>query len=162
MTKQSRGARGVRPLPLALVICLVLLVTGCAATPQASREHDADAKQFGTHPNAATIYVYRSELDRLEDQTTLYLDGRVVGETLPGTYFRLDATPGRHVLQGIAADTGRFTIDTRIGELYFVELTVVEAQSHFRLVSDAVGRNRILKCCVLLENWAPGQRPLLK
>lgn len=157
-----RHGIGVCHLWRTLILGLVLCVAACASSPQASREQDADAKQFGTHPNAATIYVYRSALDRLEDQTTLYLDGRIVGETLPGTYFRLDAAPGRHVLQGIAADTGRFTVDTRIGELYFVELTVVEAQSHFRLVSDEVGRNRILRCCALLENWAPGQRPLLK
>ena len=153
-------ARSLRSRPA--VLCLILLVAGCASTPQTSHEQDTDAKQFGTHPNAGTIYVYRTEFDHLEDQTVLYANGRLIGATLPGTYFRLDLPPGRHLLHGIAADTGRITLDTRIGELYFVELTVVEAQSNFRLVSDEVGRSRIVKCCALLENWAPGQRPLLR
>ena len=139
-----------------------LLAAGCASTPQASRERDAEAKQFGTHPNASTIYVYRSEFDRLEDLQVLYIDERLVGETLPGTYFRIDTTPGRHVLHGIASDQGRIAPETRPGQLYFVELSVVEGQSQFRLVSEETGRQRILKCCALLENWAPGQRPLLK
>jgi len=138
------------------------LAAGCASTPQASPERDAEAKQFGTHPNASTIYVYRSEFDGLQDLAVLYVDERLVGETLPGTYFRIDPSPGRHVLHGIGSDQGRIAFETRAGQLYFVELTVAENQSNFRLVPEDAGRQRILKCCVLLESWAPGQRPLLK
>lgn len=144
---------------LALV---TLLFAGCASTPQAPRDSDAEAKQFGTHPGFSTLYVYRSRFDRLEDPTVVYLDERIIGQTLPGAYFRIDTVPGRHVLAGIGPDAGRITVETRPGVLYFVELTVVEGQSHFGLVPDEVGRKTILGCCALLENWAPGQRPLLK
>ena len=166
MTKQSRGSPrrpcgGLASTPVLLTFVLLLL-TGCASTPQASREADADAKQFVTHPSSSTIYVYRSEVDRPRDQTVLYVDDRIIGATLPGAYFRIDAVPGRRVLQGIAADSGRIALDTRPGTLYFVEMHVIEGQSHFRLVPEDVGRKRILQCCALLENWAPGQRPLLK
>ncbi len=159
MTKQPRGARELISLVLA---AFLLLLTACASTPQASRERDAEAKQFVTHPGSSTIYVYRSELDRLQDQTVLYLDERLIGSTLPGGYFRIDTVPGRHVLHGIAADTGRIAVDTRPGALYFVEMHVLDEHSYFRLVPEDVGRKRILQCCALLENWAPGQRPLLK
>jgi hypothetical protein len=158
VTKQPRGAR---ELFLALA-AFVLLLTACASTPQASRESDADAKQFVTHPGSSTLYVYRSELDLLREQTVLYIDERLIGSTLPGGYFRIDTVPGRHVLQGIAGDTGRLALETRPGTLYFVEMQVLNGNSHFRLVPDDVGRKRILQCCALLENWAPGQRPLLK
>jgi hypothetical protein len=141
---------------------VALLLAACASTPQAPADRDAEAKQFRTHPGASTIYVYRSKFDRLEDLSVLYLDERLIGETLPGSYFRIDTTPGRHVLHGIGVDQGRIALETRPGALYFVELTVVEGQSHFRRASDEMGRKSILECCVLLENWAPGQRPLLK
>ena len=36
-------------------------IVACASVPEASVERDAEAKQFYTHPNSATIYVYRPE-----------------------------------------------------------------------------------------------------
>jgi hypothetical protein len=145
-----------------LILALLALLAGCASTPQGSRERDADAKQFVTHPNASTLYVYRSQFDRLEDEAVLYVDQRLVGQTLPGGYFRVDTVPGHHVLHGMGVDIGKFELDTRPGELYFIELTVIEGHSHFWPVSEAVGRRRIVECCALLENWAPGQRPLFR
>jgi hypothetical protein len=147
---------------IALLIAAALLVAGCASTPQASRERDADAKQFETHPASAAVYVYRSEHDRLADAAVLYLDGRLIGDTLPGAYFRVDAQPGRRVLHGIGADQGRIAFDARPGQLYFIEMDVIEGQSRFRIVPERVGRERIAKCCAMLERWAPGQRPLLR
>ena len=147
---------------IAIIAAAVLFAAGCTSTPQASRERDAEAKEFHTHPNAGTVYVYRSEHDRLQDLSVLYIDGRLIGETLPGAYFRVDTMPGRHVLHGVGIDTGRMTLETRTGELYFVELRVIEGQSHFRAVPERVGRERIANCCALLESWSPGQRPLLK
>ena len=141
---------------------LVFLVAGCASTPQAPLDRDAEAKQFNTHPDSGTIYVYRSEHDRLEDDVALYMDGRIIGQILPGTYYRIDTVPGRHVLHGVAADAGKIAVDTRPGALYFAELHVIESQSHFRLVPDPVGRQRIAKCCVLYETWRPGQRPVFR
>lgn len=92
----------------------------------------------------------------------LYLDDRVVGETLPQTYFRIDVPPGRHVLHGIGHDTGRFALDARAGEVYFVAQNPIGGLSDFKLIGDAAARREIRQCCALLENWAPGQRPLLR
>lgn len=144
---------------------LLALLASCASTPQASRERDAEAKQFHTHPNAGTIYVYRSNFNRLDqmlEDTVLYLDGRLIGSTLPGGYFRIDAGPGRHVLHGIGADAGQLVVDVRPGQLYFVRLDVVGGQSNFRAQPEPVASRSIDSCCALLENWAPGQRPFLR
>jgi hypothetical protein len=145
-----------------ILVVAALLLAGCTSTPQASRERDAQAKEFVSHPNASTIYVYRNPFDQLEDLTVLYIDERLVGETLPGAYFRIDTTPGKHVLHGVGIDSGRIALETRAGTLYFVELSVAARVSTFREVPEALGRKRIVECCALLENWAPGQRPLLK
>jgi hypothetical protein len=146
-----------------LVAC-ILLLWGCASTPEASRESDAEAKQFNTHPGSATIYVYRDDFAvgslGMQD-STLYLDGRIVGQTLQKSFYRLNARPGTRVLHGFAYDQGKLKLDARAGEAYFVSLKVVDGNSHFSLVAPETGKRDITRCCVLLENWAPGQRPFL-
>jgi hypothetical protein len=139
-----------------------VLAGGCASTPQAPSERDAEAKRFVVHPGTAAIYVYRPDFPSNPDDSVLYLDGRLIGATLPGGYFRIDAQPGRHVLQGLAYDTGQLTLEVRPGEIYFVSLTVLGGRSHFDPKPAAVGRRELLDCCVLFENWAPGQRPLIR
>jgi hypothetical protein len=144
------------------LITFLLLVAGCASTPQATVEHDADAKTFVVHPATAAIYVYRDPLDRRDNDSVLYVDRRLIGATLPGGFFRIETQPGKRVLHGLAFDQGALEIDVRPGETYFVSLSVVEGTSTFTPKSAAVGRAELLACCVLLENWAPGQRPLLR
>lgn len=139
------------------LIAGLLLISGCASTPEASPQHDAVAKEFLTHPNAATVYVYRSEFNHYDSDSVLYVDGRLIGSTLPGAYFRLDVNPGRHVLHGTGVDIGQISLQTRPGEVYFVSLNVNAGHSQFRAVPDQVGREQVRACCTLLENWAPGQ-----
>jgi hypothetical protein len=142
------------------MLALLLGVAGCASTPQASREQDLQAKQFGTHPGMATLYVYRPESGKQD--SVLWVDNRLIGSTLPFTYYRVDLDPGRHVLTGIAGDNGRLTIETRPDQVVFVALTIDAGQSHFQPVPEAFGRKALTNCCYLLETWAPGQRPLLR
>ena len=146
----------------ALTLASVLAVAGCTSTPQASPERDAFAKEFPTHPNASTIYVYRSPFNQFDFDSALYLNGRLLGATVPGTYFRVDATPGRNVLHGSGIDIGEIALHTRAGEITFVSLEVLGGHSNFRVVPQATGEERVKACCALLENWAPGQRPFLR
>src|SRR5687768_9984041 len=90
-----------------------LLASGCTSTSPAYKQKDALAKAFLTHPSAATIYVYRNEFNTFDTDTILYIDGRVVGTTVPGTYFRIDTTPGRHMLHGTGIDAGEIALETR-------------------------------------------------
>lgn len=138
------------------------LVTGCASTPQASAERDAEAKRFIAHPATAAIYVYRPDFPSSLEDSVLYLDGRLIGATVPGCYFRIDVQPGRRLLHGLAYDTGRLAIEARPGEIYFVSLAVIGGRSFFDLKSSSIARQELLDCCVLFENWAPGQRPLIR
>jgi hypothetical protein len=158
MTRAAHAIQGAGPAVLLAVACLA----GCASTPQASSERDAEAKQFITHPATAAIYVYRSARDRWDEESVLYVDHRLIGATLPGTFFRIDVNPGTRRLQGITYDQGVLDIEVRPGEVYFVALTVMDGSSRFRARPAAVGRAELLECCVRLENWAPGQRPLLR
>jgi hypothetical protein len=146
----------------AIALLAGLLLSACTSTPQASPDRDAAAKEFFTHPDASTIYVYRSPFNYYDADSVLYLNGRLMGSTVPGTYFRIDTVPGHHVLHGNGIDLGQIALDTRPGEVYFVALDVLAGHSHFHLVPQQVGQQRVRACCALLENWAPGQRPLLR
>lgn len=147
-------------LAATFLVALLTGLTGCASTPQASLERDDQAKQFGTAPAVATVYVFRP--DASPDDSVLWLDGRLIGATLPRSYFRVHLDPGRHTLAGMAADNGRFMIDVRPGEVYFVQLTLSGQQSVFQSLPTETGRKAVINCCSLMENWAPGQRPLLR
>ncbi len=148
----------------AAAAAVLFAIAGCASTPQASLERDAEAKQFATQPRAATLYVFRSDFPGGTEapDSVLYVNDRLIGATLPGTYFRVDVRPGTYVLRGIGHDLGSLKLDTRSGELYFVSLNVIGGHSYFRTVPAETGRRELERCCVLLENWAPGQRPLLR
>ena len=143
------------------LLCFCALIAACASTPQATVERDAQAKEFNTHPGTAALYVYRTD-NRYDEESVLYIDGRLIGSTLPGAYFRVDLRPGTHRLHGVGADAGGITIEGRPGEILFVSLQVWGGNSHFERASEAAGRQAIEACCALLENWAPGQRPLLR
>jgi hypothetical protein len=140
----------------------VLLLCACASTPEAPPDKDALAKEFLTHPNAATIYVYRSQFNHLDADTVLYIDGRLIGATRPGAYFRIDTTPGKHVLHGTGIDLGQFEIDARPGQIYYVSLNVIGGHARYELVPERVAQANVRSCCALLENWWPGQRPFIR
>jgi hypothetical protein len=139
-----------------------LVCAGCASTPQATTERDTEAKQFVSNPGSSTLYVYRTDFGDSESDSVLWIDGRLIGATLPRTFFRVNVDPGSHTLNGAGHDIGKVVLETRPGEIYFVSLSVSAGQSVFRLESAESARNALITCCVLLENWAPGQRPLLR
>lgn len=147
---------------LPLFVLLLAILGGCASTPQASRQRDAEAKQFRTHPATAAIYIYRTDTYAEEADTDLYIDGRLIGATLQRSFFRVDVNPGVHRLNGMGPDQGSLTIETRPDQVYFVELSVLGGNSHFSVVAAQIAQARLIACCVLMENWTPGQRPLLR
>ncbi len=151
---------------LKIISALVLLsamLGGCASTPEAAPASDAEAKQFESALNAVIIYLYRPLGPSGRGISTIWIDGRLIGETLPTTFFRVAVRPGHNRISGSGADTGRLEIDTKAGEVYFVEMQVRgesqgDSSTVFRLVAPEAGKAAILGCCNRLETWRPGQR----
>lgn len=152
--------RTLRVTP-ALVLLLALL-GACASTPQAPPQTDAEAKRFESAPRAAIIYLYRADTPGGSGTPTIWIDGRIVGQTLPATYFRVPVRPGRNRISAYAGDQGRLEIETRAGGIYFVSMRVAgtdETASNtlFREVALEAGKAEIVRCCTMLEAWRPGQ-----
>lgn len=160
--------RPIRWLPRdagAILAAAVLTLGGCASVSQATTARDTEAKRFLSRPDMATLYVYRDDFAPVEpasDHPVLYVDGRLIGGTLPKTYFRIDVPAGEHVLHGTGYDQGTLKLDTRSEVLYFVSLQPITGTSRFTLVKPETGQRDILRCCALLENWTEGQRKLLR
>lgn len=148
-------------LPVAAAALLALLAA-CASTPEASPEMDREAKRFGTHPDGSTLYVYRTDLPSPGDDSVLWINGRLIGATLPRTFFQVHLKPGKQRLAGYGVDNGVLELHTRPGEAYFVRLQVLAGHSRFEAVAPERARGELPACCTLLENWRPGQRPLLR
>ena len=148
----------------AATACLIFALGGCASVPEAAPARDAEAKQFETRPGAAALYVFRNDFPSTAtvEDSVLYVDNRLIGATLPGTFFRIDLLPGTHELHGYGYDRGSLKIRARDGEAHFVALNVIGGVSHFGPVAPEAGKREIARCCVLMENWQPGQRPLLR
>jgi hypothetical protein len=151
----------VRATRAALFIALAIL-NGCASTPFASPATESDAKRFEAAPNAAILYLYRPRLPGGDAAATIWVDGRLLGETLPTTFFRIPLGPGRHRFTVTGNDTGRLEITTQAEGLYFVEMQVLgESQGGtmtiFRSVTPEIGKTAILGCCRMLETWRPRQ-----
>jgi hypothetical protein len=142
----------------------VALLAGCTSTPQATSERDAEAKRFLTRPDAAKIYVFRPDLNTADmGDTVLHVDDQLIGTTLPRTFFVVDVYPGPRVVRAVSPGTGQISIDAEAAQLYFVELNTLEGGSPLlRRVNSDIGKREILRCCSLMENWTPGQRPFLR
>lgn len=144
------------------LIALLILLAGCGSTPLASSSSDADAKRFEPAMNSALIYIYRPTGYGGHGVSTMWVDGRLIGESLPETFFRVPVRPGRSRITGSGADQGRLEIETRPDGVYFVEAQVAgetqsEANTIYRRVSPEAGKAAVAACCRLLETWRPGQ-----
>jgi hypothetical protein len=149
-----------------IVLACILLCGACASTPQATPERDAEAKEFEPVTRDAVIYVYRPGSALGSPETTLWIDRRLVGASLPGTYFRVIVLPGRNVIDTSPPDTGGMEIDTRGNDVTFVEMRTLGGSdgaptTYFQVVPLSEGRAAVRACCIRLEVWRYDQPRLL-
>lgn len=129
-----------RILPLAL-----LLLTACTQLPPPPG--DAAAKRFESVPDRAVIYVLRSPLER-DFVAPIMLDDEMAGSTYRGTFIRLVVPAGQHQIAGFAGDSGRISLKTEVGKLYFINQTTFGYSSltgsSFQLIDEKYGRSLAL------------------
>ncbi|RPI45616.1 MAG: hypothetical protein EHM59_09680 [Betaproteobacteria bacterium] len=144
----------------ATLLATAVLLAACASTQEADRERDAVAKRFEPVTRDSVIYVYRPDRTNLSTATTLWADGRLIGEFLPGTYFRVIVFAGRTLLHTSGPDTGRIEVATQGNDVSYVEARAIEGESPatvFRVVPAEDAQRAIRACCTLLDVWRPGQ-----
>ena len=83
------------------VIAIVFLA-GCASVPMAPPEEDAAAKEFSTHPDKASIFVFRNESMGGAVSMDITLNGEAMGKSGPKTFFHWLVDPGRYEIVSTA------------------------------------------------------------
>lgn len=76
----------------------VLLLSGCAAVPQAGQEETNKAKQFITPKNSkSSVYIYESRGTDLVSSNNIYVDGNCVGQVNYSSFVQLELPAGDYV-----------------------------------------------------------------
>jgi len=143
-----------------LAAAALLILSACAATPEATPERNEEAKRFDAVTRDSVVYVYRPDRGTGAAEATLWANGRLVGTSLPQTFFRVIVLPGRTVMHTSGSDTGRIEFDTRGNDVTYVEMQTLNEQSpvtRFRIMSAEEAQAAIRGCCTMLELWRPGQ-----
>lgn len=135
-----------------VAVALLLLVSGCASVPMASKEADAAAKSFRAPSDKARIYVYRNEFMGGAVKIPITLDGKLVGSTVKNTYLMFDVNPGAHEVGCVGETPGKVTVDAKAGEAAYVwqemKMGMWAASCAMHVVDEQKGRQGVSECAL--------------
>ena len=137
---------------IALAITSSIYLTGCASVPMASQTEDHAKKQFTSPPSEiAGLYIYRNSNFGGALKKTLAIDGEIIGESAPMTYFYRELKPGKHILSTESEFSDNIvTLSVEGGRNYymehFIKFGVFVGGANFTFVSEEVGKKGVLEC----------------
>jgi len=148
-----------------VAVPLLLLVSGCASVPMASKEDDAAAKTFRVPPDKGRIYVYRKQYTGRALKVPITLDGKLMGYTLKNTFLAFDVGPGTHEVGCIAETPVKATIDVKAGGAVYVwqgtktdmyvlremKMATWQADCALNVVDENKGRQDVSECSLVMS-----------
>jgi len=135
-----------------LVIIFASYISGCATVPMAPMEVDTARKEFSKPAeDYAGLYIYRNSNFGGALKKTISLDGEVIGETAPMTYFYRDITPGTHTISTESEfGDNSLALDVKGGQNYFIRnyirFGVFVGGANLELVSEEEGKKGVNEC----------------
>jgi len=135
----------------ALIISVTLLI-GCATVPMAPVEQDSARKAF-SQPAAdkAGLYIFRTSGVGSALTKRVYVDGVLLGETAPKTFFYKEVTSGQHQIstQSEFSDNA-ITFQAEVGKNYFarqyIKMGVFVGGANLEMVPEQEGMEEVRKC----------------
>lgn len=127
-------------------------LTGCASVPMAPEEDDKARKEFSSPTQgSAGLYIYRNSTFGGALKKSVYVDGELLGETAPKTYFYKEVPPGEHTLSTESEFSNNdMMLKTEGGKNYFVrqyiKFGLVVGGANLELVSEEDGKKGVLEC----------------
>ena len=113
---------------------------------------DNERKKFTPPPQeAAGLYIYRNSTFGGALKKIVFIDGKIIGETAPMTYFYKALKPGIHELSTESEfSNNNFELDAKGGQNHFVrqyiKFGVFVGGANFELVSEEEGKEGVLEC----------------
>jgi len=136
-----------------LAIGLLVLALGCASAPMATPERDTAAKSFLPVPDKAVVYIYRNENFGAAIKVPIIVNGRVIGDTVAMSYFRLVLDPGTFEVQCKAESDSKKSIQAEAGKVYFLrqemKMGFLSAGCMMHIIPEAEGRQAVAECKLL-------------
>lgn len=166
---ESRGERPIAPANRMVMILgmsgvVASIVSTRAANRNVSRAAAADekeAKRFAPVADRATVYVFRDARLAKVAGLDVLLDGAPVGQTRGKTFYRLQITPGEHVLTSRNPHDGsqhEHRMSGDAGSVSFFEQRVgfgMTSLKHQMVPADAEKAATRIQRCRLLDRQLP-------
>ncbi|MEM1438022.1 MAG: DUF2846 domain-containing protein [Pseudomonadota bacterium] len=137
---------------IAAAAVVAVALTGCASVPMATEADDAAAKSFSPPPpDKAGLYIYRDSRLGRALKKRVYVDGDVIGETGPKTYFYTLVEPGERKLS-TESEFGEndLALQAAAGKNHYVrqaiKLGVLEGGAKLELVDEETGQEGVRSC----------------
>jgi hypothetical protein len=106
---------------VAVTLCAVTLF-GCAASGPKLSDLQKNGDISTLQPDLGRIYFYRKDsLAGTAVRPNIKLDGNVVGESIPGGFFFVDALPGSHIVSATTEVERTVTFRLAAGETKYVK-----------------------------------------
>ena len=134
------------------VLILSSYLTGCASVKMASPEQDLASKTFAAPSDGkAGVYIYRNSHFGAALKKTVYINGEVIGETAPMTYFHKEVAPGSLLLSTESEFSDNdLSLTTQSGKNYFIrqyiKLGAFVGGAGLEIVDEHTGQKGVLEC----------------
>jgi len=133
-------------------VVISAFMTGCASVPMASPDQDMTMKKFDLPADGKSgVYVYRDSFVGQALKKSLYIDGKLIGETANKVYFFKEVEPGEHTLSTESEFSNndlKFTAES--GKNYFFEqyikMGAFVGGANVKAVSESEGKAGVSQC----------------
>tara|TARA_R110002124_G_scaffold128157_19_gene288735 strand:+ start:33040 stop:33492 length:453 start_codon:yes stop_codon:yes gene_type:complete len=127
-------------------VAAAVMLTGCASVKMESASADLARKEFkAPAPDMSAVYIYRDGVLGAALKKDIRVDGRLIGESAPNTYFFVELTPGPHTLATESEfSDNELLLEAEAGKNHFVEqyirMGAFVGGANLRIVSEETGK----------------------
>lgn len=142
-----------------IIMLTILLISaaGCATVSMATKEKDAEAKNFIAQQDISNIYIYRVSSFGAAVKYPVVLDGKMLGELPGGTFIFVTSQPGQHTIHVTAERSKIETFTAEPGKNYYIMLTprmgMWTAGAKLTLMTDEKQAQEDVKKCKLIQSF---------
>src|SRR5260221_11079647 len=109
-------------------VSMLLMLAACATVTLRPTEAALGAKAFAPpSPDRGVIYVARGTQAYFGSAVLIHvlLDGKRLGSLAPGTFWRLELTPGLHEIETVTNENeSNVPVDLKNGETHFIKASI--------------------------------------
>jgi hypothetical protein len=137
---------------LIVAIVSISFLSSCATVPMAPMGQDSTLKAFSQPAvDKAGLYIFRTSGVGTLLKKNVYVDGVLLGETAPKTYFYKEITPGQHQISTESEfGDNAITFQAEGGRNYFcqqyIKMGVFVGGANVKMVSEQEGMRKVSKC----------------